>query len=232
MAQASRNSEARADHRHALQDAQRAGSRGQPVLHVQRVADQGRAPAESRAGCSVRRCCHQGRRDSSNGFKRGFSVRRRSATGQARSPVGRRARPRSASRRPRSTGGGCPCRAPCRHVLADVLGVVADALERARHPQHVERAADRARVFHHERDALALDGLVLLVDTRSRRATSSAASVSSRANASSAPVHHVGHELADVLDLAIAVGRPVERSTAARRDGRASRSRRRCARGR
>ena len=49
-------------------------------------------------------------------------------------------------------------------VLADVLGVVADALQRPRHPQHVERAADRARIFHHERDALALDRFVLLVD--------------------------------------------------------------------
>src|SRR6201993_2298490 len=42
-------------------------------------------------------------------------------------------------------------------VLADVLGVIADALERTHHPHHIQRATDGARVLHHEGDALTLD---------------------------------------------------------------------------
>src|SRR5262249_6908564 len=38
------------------------------------------------------------------------------------------------------------------HVLADVLGVVADSLQRAHHPHYVQRAANRAGIFHHESD--------------------------------------------------------------------------------
>ena len=49
------------------------------------------------------------------------------------------------------------------HVFADVLGVIADALQRAHDPHDLEGAADGARILHHERDALALDGLVFLV---------------------------------------------------------------------
>src|SRR5690606_5319720 len=49
-------------------------------------------------------------------------------------------------------------------ILAHVLRVIADPLERARDPQHIERATDRARILHHERDALPLDRLVLFVD--------------------------------------------------------------------
>src|SRR5688572_13653064 len=48
------------------------------------------------------------------------------------------------------------------HVLADVLGMVADALQRAHDPHDVESTADAARILHHERDALTLDGLVFL----------------------------------------------------------------------
>ena len=47
------------------------------------------------------------------------------------------------------------------HVLANVLRMVADALERASNPQHIQRPANGARIFHHERDALALDGFEL-----------------------------------------------------------------------
>src|SRR5687767_4036451 len=50
------------------------------------------------------------------------------------------------------------------HVFADVLGVVADSLERAHDPHDIESTADAARILHHERDALALDGFVFLVD--------------------------------------------------------------------
>src|ERR1700676_1718293 len=39
-------------------------------------------------------------------------------------------------------------------VLADVLGVIANALERAHHPHDIQRTTDGARVFHHEGDAL------------------------------------------------------------------------------
>src|ERR1700724_2618735 len=50
------------------------------------------------------------------------------------------------------------------HVFGNVLGVIADALERACDPHDVERAPDGAWVFHHEGHALALDRLVLLVE--------------------------------------------------------------------
>src|SRR5258707_6556064 len=49
-------------------------------------------------------------------------------------------------------------------VFADVLGVVAYALERTYHPHHIQRAPNGAGVFHHEGDGLALNGLVLFVD--------------------------------------------------------------------
>src|ERR1700722_14286772 len=49
-------------------------------------------------------------------------------------------------------------------VLADVLGVITDALERAHHPHDIQRAADRARILHHERDALPVYGLIFLID--------------------------------------------------------------------
>ena len=49
------------------------------------------------------------------------------------------------------------------HVFANVLRVVADALERASDPQHIQRPANGARIFHHERDALALESFVLFI---------------------------------------------------------------------
>src|SRR5262249_40734490 len=49
-------------------------------------------------------------------------------------------------------------------VLADVLGMVANALERTHDPQEIQRATDRSRVFHHEGDALSLNRLELLVE--------------------------------------------------------------------
>ena len=57
--------------------------------------------------------------------------------------------------------------APLNHVddvLADILRVIANAFERASTPGYVHDALDRARVFHHERDALALNCLVFFVD--------------------------------------------------------------------
>ncbi len=97
------------------------------------------------------------------------------------------------------------------HVLADVLGVVADALERARDPQHVERPADRARIFHHERDALPLQRFVFLVDHAVLAGNLECrVRVHARKRIERA-VHHVRDEFADVLDFAVTVGRPVER---------------------
>src|SRR5690606_5752702 len=50
------------------------------------------------------------------------------------------------------------------HVFADVLGMVAHALQRAHDPHDFQRAADAARIFHHEGNPLPLDGFVFLVD--------------------------------------------------------------------
>ncbi len=87
--------------------------------------------------------------------------------------------------------------------------MVADALQRPCDPQHVERAPDRARILHHERDALALDRLVLLVNEpvlaghRDRRVR-----VETRERIERT-VDHVRDEVADVLEFPVTVGRPV-----------------------
>src|SRR5690606_41969391 len=47
------------------------------------------------------------------------------------------------------------------HVFGHVLGVVADALQRLGHEQHLQATADRARVLHHERDQLPQNGAEL-----------------------------------------------------------------------
>src|SRR3984957_1889829 len=49
------------------------------------------------------------------------------------------------------------------HVLADILSVIADALQRAHDPHDFERAPNGARVLHHEGDALTVNRLILLV---------------------------------------------------------------------
>src|ERR1700719_1615643 len=49
-------------------------------------------------------------------------------------------------------------------VFADVLGMIADPLQRTHHPHDVECAANRARILHHEGDVLAVDRLVFLID--------------------------------------------------------------------
>src|ERR1700730_8573916 len=49
------------------------------------------------------------------------------------------------------------------HVLADILGVIADALQRAHDPHDLERAPNRARVLHHEGDALAVNRVIFFV---------------------------------------------------------------------
>src|SRR5882757_10805663 len=49
-------------------------------------------------------------------------------------------------------------------VLADVLGVVTYAFERAYHPHHIQRPPNGAWIFHHKGDGLTLNGLVLLID--------------------------------------------------------------------
>ena len=95
------------------------------------------------------------------------------------------------------------------HVLADVLGVIADALEGAHDPHDLERAADGARVFHHEGDALALNGLVFLVDhlvflrRPQRRHGIHAREGIERI------VHHLRDLPAEMLDLAVLVRRPL-----------------------
>src|ERR1700692_3446494 len=43
------------------------------------------------------------------------------------------------------------------HVLADILGWIADTLQRAHDPHDLERAPNGARVFHHEGDALTVN---------------------------------------------------------------------------
>jgi hypothetical protein len=47
------------------------------------------------------------------------------------------------------------------HIFGDVAGVITDAFQCARAPDDVEHATDRARIFHHERDVLTPDRLVL-----------------------------------------------------------------------
>src|SRR5882757_656064 len=49
------------------------------------------------------------------------------------------------------------------HVLADVLGVIADTLQRPNDPHDFERPANGTRVLHHERDTLTMNGFVLFV---------------------------------------------------------------------
>ena len=89
--------------------------------------------------------------------------------------------------------------------------MVADALECPGHPQDVQRAADGARVFHHERDALALDRLVFLVhDAILARHPQSRLGIQARERIERS-AHHLGDQFADVLQFAIAVGGPVER---------------------
>jgi len=90
-------------------------------------------------------------------------------------------------------------------VLADVLGVIADALEGAHHPHDIERPTNGPRVLHHEGDALPLDGLVLLVDQavlaghpQRRLDIHARERIESR-------VHHVRHHAAEMLDLAVLV---------------------------
>src|SRR5690606_25463535 len=48
-------------------------------------------------------------------------------------------------------------------ILADILRVVADALQRPRRPHDVHGPLDAARILHHEGDALPGDGVVFLV---------------------------------------------------------------------
>src|SRR5882762_519234 len=92
-------------------------------------------------------------------------------------------------------------------VLADVLGVIADALERAHHPHDIQRTTDSARVFHHEGDALTLDGLVFLVHHPvlpchpQRRLHVHARERIERV------VHHLRHHPPEMLDLTVFVGR-------------------------
>src|SRR6188768_1018137 len=93
------------------------------------------------------------------------------------------------------------------HVFADVLGVIADALERTHDPHDVERAPDAARIFHHEGDALALDGFVFFVyhailacDPQRCLAVHSGEGVERL-------MHHLRDDAAEMLDLAILVGR-------------------------
>ena len=50
------------------------------------------------------------------------------------------------------------------HQFGDVARMIADALQRAQRPDHIEHAGDRTRIFHHVGDQFAQRGLVLAVD--------------------------------------------------------------------
>src|SRR5579883_1042269 len=92
-------------------------------------------------------------------------------------------------------------------VLADVLRVIADALQRAHDPHYIQRTANGAWVFHHEGDALALDGLVLLIDQAIlARDAQSRFRVHTRERIEGI-MDHLGDDPAEVLDLAVLVGR-------------------------
>src|SRR5690606_34700420 len=94
-------------------------------------------------------------------------------------------------------------------VLADVAGVVADALERARRPDDVERSGDGARVLHHESDHLADDGLLLLVDVAVfARGLERRLRVHARERIERV-VQHAAHVVPERLDLGIVVLRPL-----------------------
>jgi hypothetical protein len=95
------------------------------------------------------------------------------------------------------------------HVLADILGMIADALQRAHDPHDIERAPDGARILHHEGDALALDRLVFLIDDCG---LARGLSASQRIHAREGVEHRAPsarHGAAEVLDLAVLVGRPL-----------------------
>ena len=49
-------------------------------------------------------------------------------------------------------------------VFADILGMITNALQRTHHPHNIQRAPNRARILHHERYALAMDGFVFFID--------------------------------------------------------------------
>src|ERR1700683_4462255 len=93
------------------------------------------------------------------------------------------------------------------HVFADVLGVIADTLQRPRHPHDVERAPDGARILHHERDALTLNGLVFLVHYPVLAAgPESGVGIEPRKGIERV-VYQQLYRASQVLDLAVAVGR-------------------------
>src|SRR5665213_2979114 len=48
-------------------------------------------------------------------------------------------------------------------VFAHVLGVIAVALQLTHHPHDIERTSDRARILHHEGNALPVNGPVFLI---------------------------------------------------------------------
>src|SRR6185437_10489732 len=94
------------------------------------------------------------------------------------------------------------------HVLADVLGMIADALQGAHDPHDLERAPDGARVFHHEGDALALNRLIFLVHHLVfLRGLDGRLRVHARKRIQGI-VHHLRDLAAQVFDLAILVRRP------------------------
>src|SRR5215472_11022049 len=92
-------------------------------------------------------------------------------------------------------------------VLADVLGVIADALERTHHPHDIERPADGARVLHHEGDALALDRLVLLVHQAILPGDAQRRLDIHARERIECCVHHIRDQAPEMLDLPVLVGR-------------------------
>src|SRR5882762_6670227 len=92
-------------------------------------------------------------------------------------------------------------------VLADVLGVITDALERTHHPHDIQRTADGARILHHEGDALTLDRLVFLIHHAVlARDAQRRVDVHARERIQRV-VHHLRHHAPQMLDLAVLVGR-------------------------
>ncbi len=49
------------------------------------------------------------------------------------------------------------------HILADVLGMVADSLQRPGHPGDVHDPTDGTRILHHEGDPLPIQCIVFLI---------------------------------------------------------------------
>src|ERR1700687_396961 len=96
------------------------------------------------------------------------------------------------------------------HVLADVLGMIPDALERPYYPHDVERAPDSARILHHKRDALTLNRLVFLIDPPVLAAGPECGFGIQPGEGIERVMEQHLHRTAQMLDLAVAIGWPLD----------------------